>query len=187
MDNPVVAALLEIVDLLEFSRIEYVVMGGMAVRALALPRPTNDVDLTISYPAELIPELLKSFESEFIQVPEVYKNGWLDEVDGMRLLKLKTWIDREHNVDLDIFLSESEFQSSMLRRKIRMDVAGRTIWMVTPEDLVLLKLIADRPRDRIDVADVLFIQGELDRKYLIRWAASLGVIDRLESALSENK
>ena len=54
---------------------------------------------------------------------------------------------------------------------------------MTPEDLILLKLIADRPRDHIDVADILFIQGELDESYMRHWAAELEISDRLAKAL----
>jgi hypothetical protein len=49
--------------------------------------------------------------------------------------------------------------------------------------LVLLKLIANRPRDHGDVADILFTQGELDRTYLRHWATELGVLDKLEVAM----
>jgi hypothetical protein len=51
--------------------------------------------------------------------------------------------------------------------------------------LILLKLIAGRPRDLVDVQDILFIQGQLDEAYLRRWAAAVGVTEPLEEALSD--
>jgi hypothetical protein len=45
------------------------------------------------------------------------------------------------------------------------------------------KLLADRKKDRADVEDLLRGCGDLDRPYLDRWAARLGVTERLESAL----
>lgn len=184
MQNPVIRALFEVIDLLETRGIQYAVMGGLAVRALALPRPTNDVDITIALPHVALLELLRFIGGEGIEVPEVYRNGWLDRVAGMPLLKLKTYLDREHFVDLDIFVAESEFQMSLVARRISAEIDERQIWIVTPEDLVLLKLLANRPRDHIDVADILFIQGQLDEDYLKNWASVLEITDRLTAALT---
>lgn len=159
-------------------------MGGLAVRALAIPRPTNDVDLTIVCSEERLPALLRSWESESIQVPEIYLTGWLDRVAEMPLVKLKIQISLEHSVDLDIFLCETEFQRSLVSRRIKAEIDDRrNVWIVSPEDLVLLKLVANRPRDLLDVADVLFVQGQLDESYMSLWANRLGIPERLQVAL----
>jgi hypothetical protein len=55
-----------------------------------------------------------------------------------------------------------------------------------PEDLILLKLLAGRPKDRIDVGDILFIQGQLDEAYLREWASRLGVADLLNEMLGSH-
>jgi len=88
MQNPVIRALFEIIDLLEARGVEYAVMGGLAVRALALPRATNDVDITIALPHEALLELLRFMEGEWIEVPEAYRNGWVSRIVGMPLIKL---------------------------------------------------------------------------------------------------
>ena len=178
-------ALWEIVGLLDANEIDYALMGGLAVRAHGIPRPTNDVDLTITCARERFATLLTHFESECIQVPEIYKSGWLDRVGEMPLVKLKTMLDQDHWVDLDIFLCETDFQRSLMDRRVTAELdASKSLWIVTPEDLVLLKLIANRPRDLIDVADVLFVQGQLDEPYLRHWAKQLDITDRLEIALA---
>ena len=51
-------------------------------------------------------------------------------------------------------------------------------------DLILLKLLALRPRDLLDVADILFTQGQLEEAYLRHWAVDLEIRDRLTEALS---
>ena len=59
------------------------------------------------------------------------------------------------------------------------------VWLVSPEDLILLKLIASRPRDFVDIDDVLFVQGSLDEEYLAtHWAERLDVLAELEEALA---
>lgn len=182
--NPVVAILLNIVDCLTELNIEYAVMGGLAVRAHAIPRPTNDVDITIALPRERLPNWFEHLENRGITVPEAYRSGWVDSVAGMPIIKLKTYLDTKQSVDIDVFLSESEFQSSILARKVQVEVEGRPIWLISAEDLILLKLIASRPRDLIDVADILFVQGELDQDYMRKWSSPLGIETQLEQVLS---
>ncbi len=201
--NPVIATLFKIVDCLAEQNIEYAVMGGLAVRAHSIPRPTHDVDLTIALSQENLPIWFDKLESMGVTVPEAYRSVWVDKVAGMSLVKLRTYLNpdsttrklvnqpdeavHDQSVDIDIFLAESEFQSSILRRKIQVDVEGRLIWLVAAEDLILLKLIASRPRDLIDISDILFIQGELDQGYMRKWSRSLGIERQLEKVLEESQ
>jgi hypothetical protein len=87
-------------------------------------------------------------------------------------------------IDIDVFLAESKYQASLLARRRWMKLNGIEAWLVSPEDLVLLKLMANRPRDLVDVGDVLFVQGQLDIAYMREWADALGIQDRLETALA---
>ena len=68
-----------------------------------------------------------------------------------------------------------------------MVVEGWEGWFVTAEDLILLKLLANRPKDRVDVSDILFVQVTLDEAYLRRWAATLGIAVELEDSLRVNR
>ncbi len=88
-------------------------------------------------------------------------------------------------VQLTTFLAESEFLKEVIKRRREVEVENRTIWLVSPEDLVLLKLLAGRPRDLGDVTDVLFMQGQIDLQYMRRWADVLGVAAELERRLAE--
>ena len=87
-------------------------------------------------------------------------------------------------IDVDIFIAESAFQESLISRRAGHTLDDALVWLVSPEDLILLKLIAHRPRDLADIGDVLFMQGQLDEIYLRRWAASLGVAGGLEDVLA---
>jgi hypothetical protein len=48
-----------------------------------------------------------------------------------------------------------------------------------------LKLLARRPRDLGDIADILFTQGQLDEIHLRHWANELGILPDLERVLAE--
>ena len=178
-------ALRLITRLLDRSSIAYAVMGGLAARAHGLPRATYDVDLTISIDRDRLPELYRQVEELGFTVPEQFSAGWVDEVSGMPLVKFR-WYVNERGIDIDCFLCESRFQESLLERRRSESIDGWNCDVVTPEDLILLKLISRRPRDLSDIGDVLFIQGKLDEAYMREWARQLDVSELLEQLLSQS-
>lgn len=176
----------DITRLFEESGREYAIMGGFAVRALGIPRPTYDIDFTVALGRDELPKLFQEIETLGYSVPAEYQSGWIDEVAGMPLIRFRLWLAGEgRSLDVDIFLAESEFQRSLITRRQRCDLGGITAWLVSAEDLILLKLLAHRPRDLSDIADVRFTQGQLDEDYLRTWADKLGIRDKLDAVLAE--
>lgn len=176
--------LLEIVAVLDTERIPYAVMGGLAVRVYTIPRATQDVDVTIDIPSDRLEYLRDRLYDAGCTIPPVYDSGWLGRVAGMPLFKVARHVESGY-IDIDIFVAESYFQDSILTRRVQVEMSGKLIWLVSPEDLVLLKIIADRPRDRIDVQDLFFALGDLDDAYLDHWAEKLAVTDKLAAARQE--
>lgn len=174
----------------EFSRIfermdvEYAVMGGIAVRAHGIPRPTQDVDFTVAIERSRLAEFYEAAGGLGYTVPETYISGWVDEVAGMPLVRVRRYVEGR-GVDVDVFLAESPFQRELLARARTEQVDGLPLRVVTPEDLILLKLVSHRHRDLADVGDILFTQGQLDEAYMRRWAKELRVLKELESVLAE--
>ena len=161
----------------------YAIMGGIAVRAHGIPRPTYDVDFTLAVPRERLATLFAAIQELGYAIPEQYSRGRVDDVGGMPLVKVRLYLEGR-GIDADVFLAETDFQQEVLSRRIKAEVEGRRLDVVTPEDLILFKLVASRPRDLIDVQDVLFMQGQLDEAYLRRWAWPLGVAAKLDDVLA---
>ncbi len=164
----------------------YAVMGGIAVRFYGLPRATYDVDFTAAIERDRLPDLYRRLRDLGYTIPEAYDGGWVDEVAGMPLVKARVYLEGR-GVDVDLFLAESRFQRQLLARRVREQFDDVPIWVVSAEDLVLLKLLAGRPRDLADVDDVMFTQGDLDKNYLRQWAEELGVLPELERALAQHE
>lgn len=175
----------EVIALLDRQSIPYVVMGGFAVRLYALPRPTFDVDFTILIQRSDLPEFYRAAETLGLTIPAVQAAGWVDEVRGLPLIKLQWFIDKRA-IDIDLFLAETPYQQELMRRRKWSGAEAMEGWFVTAEDLILLKLLAGRPKDLVDIGDILFVQGQLDGNYLQNWAKQLGVSDSLNKALGEN-
>jgi len=180
--NELSKAIEDIIGLFDSLGLRYAIMGGIAVRVYGIPRATYDVDFTAAVSRNTLPDLFQRVQSLGYSVPDPYLQGWLDQVGGMPLVKFRLFL-AGRQIDVDVFLAESPYQSSLLDRRRRSKLNGIEAWLVSPEDLVLLKLLANRPRDIADVGDVLFMQGQLDIKYMREWASQVGVSERLETAL----
>ena len=163
--------------------IPYAIMGGWAVRIYALPRPTYDIDFTIALDRDRLAHLYTAAEQAGFTVPDQYRGGWVDSVADMPLVKFRLYL-ADRGIDVDIFLAESAYQQEMMQRRVRHTIGGVPAWFVSAEDLILLKLIAGRTRDRADIDDLLLARAELDEPYLRRWAGPLGVEAKLDEVLA---
>lgn len=184
MNRNVEQVLLSMVDVCRRYELDYAVMGGIAVRVHGIPRPTYDVDLEVAITDEQLQYFFDDAEAMGYEVPSIYRTGWRDQIGSMPVVKMKTYLAEGQSVDVDLFLTETDFQQSVMARRQAVEFEGRELYFVTPEDLILLKLIANRARDLGDVADVLFVQGALDEAYMRQWAEHLGILDRLEAVLN---
>ncbi len=170
------------IGLFEELSIPYAVMGGFAVRMYALPRPTFDVDFTVAVSRDGLASLYDAAERDGFTVPAAQAAGWVDFVRGLPVVKFQ-WFVGQRAIDIDVFLAESPYQREVMARRQLHEMDGWKAWFVTPEDLILLKLLASRPKDLVDVADLLFVQGSLDENYLRNWAAHIQVTEALNRAL----
>ncbi|MCA9047989.1 MAG: nucleotidyl transferase AbiEii/AbiGii toxin family protein [Planctomycetaceae bacterium] len=183
MNANVHRAVKDFVRLFQAKLLPNAVLGGLAARALGVPRPTWDVDFTVAVDREDLGSLFEQAEELGYTVPSAYQAVWVNTVSGMPFVKLGISIG-DRSIDVDVFLAETDCLAEVIRRASTelLDDDFR-IQVVSPEDLIVLKCVSFRPRDVIDIQDVLFMQGELDRDYMRHWADQLGVRRNLEESL----
>jgi hypothetical protein len=169
-------------EILEKSQTPYMFMGGITVGLWGIPRPTFDLDLTLEVDDSTLSEFLRQLEQAGFTVPQEFKKGYTDVIARMRKIKVQTFAG-ERAWDIDVFLVTTEYQKAAFARRRRMVLMGRAAWVIAPEDLVLHKLVAGRPRDIGDIDDVLMVTAPLELEYLRRWGGTLGVLDVLEERL----
>lgn len=155
-------------------------VGGSAIIARVRSRYTDDLDLAIEVPAGDVDALLDLAR----------RHGYdYDETETRELLEgglLRLWgpPDRAHGIGLDLLFVDSPFLRLVVRRAVPVEMGGVTIPVATPEDLLLMKIEANRPSDWDDAIAIKdAFEETLDRGYLQEQADHLGLLDRLRSLL----
>ncbi len=177
--SPLHEALEKIVELLERRRIPYMVMGGLSLSVWGRVRATQDVDLAVALDPGQEPDFLRAIRKQhFLPAPA-------RAMLGHRLLVCRYLKPtRGLPLQVDLFLARGEYQQQALARAVSVRLGARSFRVIAPEDLILYKLLADRPIDHLDIQTIVQEQkGRLDRRYLIQWARSLRLSRRLSSVL----
>lgn len=182
--EPTLHAFHRALDLLEAEGIPACVMGGLAFQVHGIPRATFDVDIQVAAEPERVRALLERARVEGAVVDEPYLRGWTDQVAGMRKVGFLLPA-AERLVAVDLFLVTTPFQRSAFERRRPFDIAGRATPIVSIEDLLIFKLIANRRKDQADAIDLLAFGGLLEVEYVRRWARELGLGERLSALALE--
>jgi hypothetical protein len=162
--NPRLQAAWEIHKFLTKHKIPYAIIGGTALPRWGEPRFTKDVDLTVVTSLEegvapFVRLVLTRFES---REPDA-----LAFARQNRVLKLRA----SNQCDIDISLGLPGYEMEMLERAVDYDLEkGKAVRVCSAEDLIILKSVAGRPQDLIDIQGVILRQrAKLDAVYIRKW------------------
>ncbi len=159
---------------LEKRGISYAMIGGLAINAWGFRRFTHDVDFTIL----LTEEQSQKFVSYLKSNPE-YK---IQSVAFISLEKIPDFI-RLHmgKIPVDFLVANTEFMEEVIRRAVRRKFFDKEVPFATPEDLLIFKLLADRPHDRLDVQELLKCHPKMDWPYIEKWCRVWEIEERLKT------
>ncbi len=168
-----ITGLRQIAEIMDDMGLQWALIGGQAVNAWAEPRFTHDIDITVAADVESVARLRQ----------HLLDQGWAIEHElgadlpsGPDFLRFTRGDD---DPPLDVQVAKTAFQTQLLARAIRVDDGA--IPVATPEDLVVLKLIAWRDKDEVDL-QALSRLSTIDWGYVERWARESLVAMNLPSA-----
>lgn len=172
-----------IVDSCRSTGVSYAVIGAMARNAWAPPRATTDVDVAVTVTPSQYAALLGELERRDIVLKRASAAEMHAPVPDLVLLEGPPGPLRR----ADLLVAKTDFEREAIEQSIEMDI-GVQCRVVRPEHLVVYKLIAGRPRDLDDAAEVMrtrtLAQQPVDREVVRRWALEWGVEDRLDHLIS---
>lgn len=191
-DSRPLAPLLDAIDAvarwLEGVHAPGVLIGGIAASLLGRPRVTRDVDVLV-----LVDE---SEWQNFLTAGRAYgfQPRRPDAVDFARTSRVLLVRHEPSGIDVDIVFGALRFEEEAVHRSVWVDVGGVRAPLPSPEDLIIMKAVAHRPRDLIDIAAILETHPEVDKTRIRQWVrefadtlATPDLYDELERLLATKK
>ena len=72
-------------------------------------------------------------------------------------------------IRVDFIFSFTPYEMEAIKRTTKRVLMGQEICFASPEDLIIHKIFAGRPRDLEDVRSVLLKQPSIDTPYIKKW------------------
>jgi hypothetical protein len=144
--------LADLAKALDALAIRWYVFGAQAALIWGRPRLTTDVDVTVEcrVPTRALVDALE-------------RGGFSLRVDGTdAFIDATRVVPLEHRASglaLDVVLAGPGLEELFLERAVPIDVAGTVVPFISPEDLIVTKLLAGREKDIDDVRGVLAERG----------------------------
>lgn len=161
---------------LDHAGIGYMLSGSFASAHYGVLRSTQDIDFVI----EATPAQLRAF-IEALPSSEYYAD--LDTaLQAHKRQSMFNVIDLATGWKIDLIVRKSRaFSQEEFRRRQRVSLHGVSLFVVSAEDAVISKLewakLAQSRRQIEDAAAILKVRwDELDRPYLEKWVAEVGVV-----------
>ncbi len=147
---------------LDEAGLPYMVIGGQAVLIYGEPRLTRDVDVTLGVSPQAPPRVLEVAGQLGLQLL----------VENPEDFVQKTWVlptlHPDTGLRVDFIFSWTPYEQQALDRVRNIPIEGYPVRFASPEDVVIHKILAGRPRDLEDVRSILRKQS-LDMAYIRHW------------------
>lgn len=154
-------------------------VGAVAVGVWGRPRATADIDVTVLVDEAGLDALARAAGPLGFATDE----QWLEWNPLLRGTHIRL---TSAGAAVDIMRPRDLHEERAIERRRRVTIEGRRLWFAAPDDLILMKLKAGRPRDFEDAVGVLMAQRALlDEAYMAEWAGRLGIADELAYVLRE--
>ncbi len=155
--------------------ISFAVIGGIAASVRGEPRFTADIDLVVGIDVEQALRLAERLPSSpfrplFDGIAEVIETAFL-----MPLAHAVT------GIRADIAIGLSGFEQQAIARATPALMGDFTVPVVTSEDLILMKLLASRPRDLEDIERIV-----LRHRQTLDWAYLIETGQHLQEAVAQD-
>lgn len=180
MSNPLQQAFDEILNILEHEKIDYALIGGLAATVRGRTRVTDDIDLVVSLDPDSAMDFARnldaeSFEPLFSEFEQVVRSAFL--------LPLR---HRKTGITLDLAIGVSGLEQQVIARATLVDIGDREIFVATASDLIVMKTLAGRPQDDIDIKGIIATQGvAIDWDYCeevakqLQQAVAIDLVDKI--------
>lgn len=139
------------------------IIGGVAASLLGRPRLTADVDALILLSGNELPALIAAAEGEGL-APRLKDAEAFARRHRVLLLR-----HQESGINVDLSLGMLAFEVEAVERSAIHRIDDLAIRLPTVEDLIILKAVAHRPQDLLDIQALVETHPDLERGRIERW------------------
>ncbi|HZU38374.1 MAG TPA: nucleotidyltransferase [Gemmataceae bacterium] len=155
--TPLLGALRDLLTWWKAAGVEGVIIGGLAVALIGRPRVTRDLDGLVWLDEARWEVFLETSKKYGFEARQANVLALAREARVLLLRHLAT------GIDIDVAFAALPFEREALDRAQRLEIQGISVPLPTPEDLIIMKAIAHRARDRVDVEGLIDTHPKLNR------------------------
>ncbi len=157
---PLPDKVISIHESLDGVRIPHALGGALALAYYAEPRVTIDIDLNIFAPVERWRDVVDALAPLGVDAAE------FDEAGLLRDGQCRLWWGSN---PVDLFFAYDEIHEEMRKDARRVPFADVTVPILAPEHLAVCKAMIDRPKDWLDIEQMLVATEGLDIAAIESW------------------
>lgn len=148
------------------AKVNYIIVGGVAMNLLGCPRFTNDIDVLLALDDQNLQAMKKAMQDiGYEQRIPLALDELGDEKKALRFMQEKNLLAytffnaKEPLYSVDIIVGASLQFGRYLEHRVFADVWGMKLPVVSIDDLIGLKSESTREKDALDVATLLEYKG----------------------------
>jgi hypothetical protein len=160
----------KIIEYFNSHHIPYMLSGSIAMGIYVIPRATKDIDFVVHLQPKDIDSLVNNFSGAYY----CSKDAVADAINRQSLFNI---IDHASGYKADfVILKNNEYRLMEFERKRQTDFYGTPIYVVSPEDLLISKLIwIQEWQAAVQMEDIknLSLLKDLEQDYINYWVKKL--------------
>ena len=139
------------------------IIGGQAVLLYGEPRFTRDIDITLGVNVDSLEEVLSiAKELSLKSLPQ-------DIISFVSQTMVLPVLDEASSIRIDFIFSFTSYEAEAIKRARKISLMGKEVTFASPEDVIIHKIFASRPRDLEDVRTIILKNPEIDVQYIRNW------------------
>jgi predicted nucleotidyltransferase len=175
LESGAVADLLRAVaHVLERHGIRWYLFGAQAAVIWGRPRFSADVDITAEMNLQSVAGFVAAMEEDGFDL-------MVRDVDFVSRTRVLPFVHRATSIPLDVVVAGAGLEEQFLSRAVPVDIAGTRVLVMSPEDLIITKVLAGRAKDIEDVRGIV-----RERHESLDLARIRQILALLEEALSRS-
>lgn len=154
--------------------IRWYLFGAQAAMVWGRPRFSADVDITAAIDPSGIDAFIQSMERSGFELR-------FRDPQFVARTRVLPFFHRGSGLPVDVVIAGPGLEEEFLERAVSVDLEGVAVPIISPEDLIVTKILAGRPKDLEDVHGVL-----LERRSSLDLARIRKTLQLLEQALGQS-